>query len=397
MKMLEKNSIRRILTLIIVTNMVICGTAFGGRLIAWGANGNQLLEVPEGDDFVAVSASWKHAVALRSDGSIACWGQNNWGQSDPPEGNDFVDVSAGQLHNVAIRSDGSLFAWGYNVDGQCDVPGGNDFTAIAAGHNHSLALRADGSVVAWGTNEEGETNVAFVRDGIAIAAGDKYSVVIRSPGRLLTRGQCSFLSSCHKPQGEDFVAVAVDGSLENHGLALRSDGTMEAWGAGEYAQPADGNDFIAIAAGNKHSLAIRQDNTVLAWGDNEYGQCDVPEIAGKFVAIAGAIQISVAIVESPVTENVLPVADPGEEIVAHANEEVILDASGSYDPDGTIVTYTWRRLPDDVVLYSGPDPTCTTRTLGRAEEVIELTVCDDSDGLSSETVTIVNARFSALN
>lgn len=391
--MFKNNHTCTALAIFIVTvNALTCNATLGGRLIAWGENGNGLLDVPEGEDYVAVSASWKHALALRSDGSIVGWGQNNWGQSDPPPGHDFIDISAGQIHSLALRSDGSLVAWGYNGDGQRNVPDGHDFTAIAAGYDHSLGLRSDGSILAWGNNEEGEGNVTSIKNAMAIAAGDNYSVVVTSLGQLRTLGQCSRFFACSAPNGDNFSSVVVDGaSGGSHGLALRLDGTLAAWGIGDYAQPVDGSDFMAIAVGNKHSLAMREDNTLIAWGDNTYGQCDVPQTSGRFIAIAGAIQASVAIVDFSHLENGLPVADAGEDVIAHANEEIVLDASGSYDPDGVIVTYTWKRLPDDVTLYSGPDPKHITRALGRAEEIIELTVTDNSEGTSSQTITIINA------
>jgi hypothetical protein len=83
-----------------------------------------------------------------------------------------------------------------------------------------------------------------------------------------------------------------------------------------------------------------------------------------------------------------PIADAGDDLVADAYETVILDASASYDPDGKIIEYTWKRLPDDVVIYSGVDPNFSTKTLGLVEEVIELTVTDDCFAASSDIVII---------
>ena len=85
-----------------------------------------------------------------------------------------------------------------------------------------------------------------------------------------------------------------------------------------------------------------------------------------------------------------PTADAGDDIVADANEKVILDGSGSSDPDGQIIKYTWKRLPDDMVIYSGKEPTCQTKALGRVEEVIELTVTDNSLATAADTVKIIN-------
>jgi hypothetical protein len=36
------------------------------------------------------------------------------------------------------------------------------------------------------------------------------------------------------------------------------------------------------------------------------------------------------------------------------------------------------------------------RALGRAEEIIELTVTDDLEGMSSQTITIINTLVSGL-
>jgi len=85
-----------------------------------------------------------------------------------------------------------------------------------------------------------------------------------------------------------------------------------------------------------------------------------------------------------------PIAEAGDDIVADANEVVTLDGSGSSDPDGQIIKYTWKRLPDGVIIYSGSDPTCQTRALGRVEEVIELTVTDNSMATATDTLKIIS-------
>ena len=44
--------------------------------------------------------------------------------------------------------------------------------------------------------------------------------------------------------------------------------------------------MIAIAGGGDHSLALRTDGTIRAWGDNSYRQTDVPSGVINVVAIA---------------------------------------------------------------------------------------------------------------
>jgi hypothetical protein len=61
-----------------------------------------------------------------------------------------------------------------------------------------------------------------------------------------------------------------------------------------------GNDFIDIAAGKNHNLALKSDGSIIAWGLNDDGQCDVPSGSG-FVEITADYHHSVAIIPEPVT------------------------------------------------------------------------------------------------
>ena len=79
------------------------------------------------------------------------------------------------------------------------------------------------------------------------------------------------------------VAIAGGGV---HSLALKSDGTVWAWGRNDWGQLGDGSmtnrltpvpvsgltGVVAIAGGGVHSLALKSDGTVWAWGGNSSGQ-----------------------------------------------------------------------------------------------------------------------------
>jgi hypothetical protein len=82
------------------------------------------------------------------------------------------------------------------------------------------------------------------------------------------------------------VAVAAG---EVHNMALRSDGTVSAWGqntSGQTLVPVSLSNAVAIAAGSFHSVALRSDGTVIAWGANEAGQTNVPPGLSNVVGIA---------------------------------------------------------------------------------------------------------------
>src|SRR5262249_46160002 len=121
----------------------------------------------------------------------------------------------------------------------------------------SLALTSDGSVWAWGANSAGELGTGTVTNS---------SVPVKVAG--LT----------------GVIKVAAGSS---HSLALRSDGTGWAWGDNVSGQLGNGastasqdtpvqvyglTGITQIAAGGLFSIALRSDGTVWAWGDNSMGQ-----------------------------------------------------------------------------------------------------------------------------
>lgn len=73
-----------------------------------------------------------------------------------------------------------------------------------------------------------------------------------------------------------------------HTIALKSDGTVYAWGYNYFGQLGDGttgkgrqttpvkvsgiSDVTDIAGGSNYTTALKSDGTVWAWGENEYGQ-----------------------------------------------------------------------------------------------------------------------------
>ena len=79
----------------------------------------------------------------------------------------YATISASSRHNLAIKSDGSLYAWGFNTYGQLGIGGisqtyvlapeyvMDDVTMVSAGNSNSLAIKSDGSLWAWGNDYYG--------------------------------------------------------------------------------------------------------------------------------------------------------------------------------------------------------------------------------------------------
>lgn len=152
-------------------------------------------------------------------------------------------------------------------------------------------------IVAWGRdNHDQISGIPQGSDFIAIAAKGDHSIALRQNGSLEawglnTNGQCNVLT------GNDFTAIAA-GNF--HSLALREDGTIGSWGRDNYNQVSatpTTADFAAVSGGYWHSLALRNNGTLTGWGGNSYGQCNVPA-GNDFIAVEAGGFHSIALREN---------------------------------------------------------------------------------------------------
>jgi hypothetical protein len=183
----------------------------------------------------------------------------------------IVAVAAGGL---VLRSDGAV------VDlSSAEVSGFTNVVAIAdRPFGTVLALRADGTVIGDDRNvPSGLSNV------VAIAQGSSHGLALRGDGTVVAWGEHNGLPQTDVPAGlSNVVAVAVGYS---HSLALRIEGTVVAWGwngDGRTNVPAGLSNVVAVAAGIDQSMALRRDGTVVVWPDL---QTNLPPALSNVVAI----------------------------------------------------------------------------------------------------------------
>ena len=111
-------------------------------------------------------------------------------------------------------------------------------------------------------------------------------MALKSDGTVVAWGIDNF-GQTTVPAGLGGVRAIAAG--EYHNAALTSDGTVVAWGNNTYGQttvPADLSNVIAIAAGHYHTVALKSDGTMVAWGKNVEGQTNVPAGLSNVIAIA---------------------------------------------------------------------------------------------------------------
>ncbi len=233
--------------------------------------------------------------------------------------NRVTKISAGRDFGLALRSDGIVFAWGGDRFGQLGngatsyspvsvpvkIAGLSQVTGISAGWDSALATEASGisvvtSVWAWGNNDEGQLG-----DGTVTG----HSTPERVTGLPVSIAGIS--------AGGQFAEV------------LGTDGSVWGWGTNDLGQLniappsaavtrpvsviAAGSRITQISAGAGHMLALRSDGTVLAWGLGVRGQLGngiQTQISGpvQVTGLTGATQVTAGRLSSYAVHTVLGLA-----------------------------------------------------------------------------------------
>jgi len=238
-------------------------------------------------DWAEIAAGYKHSIALRADGTLWAWGTNNYGQLGTNESStrsspvsvvggftDWVRLTTGTYHSLALRSNGTLWAWGFNAAGEL-----GDGTTT----NRSSPVSVLGGYTDWVFAEAAPNSATF-------------SLGIRSNGTLWAWGDNSFYQLGNGTTDPRSSPALVSGGFTDwisasaglaHGVGLRSNGTLYAWGFNTAGQIGDGTgsprsvpvlvsggftDWSSVNAGGSHNLGVRSNGTLWAWGSNTNGR-----------------------------------------------------------------------------------------------------------------------------
>ncbi len=188
---------------------------------------------------------------------------------------------------------------------------------LAAGEQFSAAIKSDGSLWTWGYNDYGQlgngnhsnesspTQIASSssNDWVSVSTGWGHTLAIRSDGTLWAWGlnnlgelglgnTTSQTSPAQVGTDTDWVAASAGDAFS---LAIRSDGTLWAWGS--YASGGLGivtstnqtspvqvnteTDWVAVSAGGNYGMAIKSDGTLWTWGLNNDGQLGLGDTAQR--------------------------------------------------------------------------------------------------------------------
>lgn len=200
--------------------------------------------------------------------------------TDLPGAPGAVDTAQTYCTNIGLKNDGTLWWWGHGFDAVCADPatrpsqmqGGSNWQAITSGVNIVYGIMSDGTLWVWGDNNDGDigTGTTSPSAGIGISG---------PPVEIGT--------------DSDWKEVWAD-AADPHVLALKSDGTLWAWGNNSHGQLGDGTmvnqdapeqigtdtDWASIAGGNYAALktdgTLWQIGSVLQPPDGSYSSQTTP-------------------------------------------------------------------------------------------------------------------------
>ena len=271
-----------------------------GTLWSWGYNGYGELAISEDDptqrlipvqaaiggtNWEQVSCGSYHSAAVKTDGTLWTWGRNNEGQlglggfaaqDDPVQVSvgttNWKQVACERYYTAAIKTDGTLWTWGYNAYGQLgdnttirkNTPaqtslGGTDWKQVACGYGHTSAVKTNGTLWTWGRNNQGQL-------------GNGTSGTNTSTPTQVSVGSTNWKQ----------VACG-----EGHTVAIKTDGTLWAWGYNVFGQLGDntlnnkltptqvfggGTNWKQVSCGFRRTASIKTDGTLWNWGVGAEGQ-----------------------------------------------------------------------------------------------------------------------------
>jgi alpha-tubulin suppressor-like RCC1 family protein len=210
---------------------------------------------------------------------------------------DVKSISGSHWHTMALKTDGSLWAWGENPRGVLGdgtttthlspIQVMDNVASFSTSNQNTMVIKTDGSLWAWGNNEFGQlgdgtrtdrlTPVKIMDDVISVSASSGDSIYHWDETKART-------------------------------FAIKSDGTLWAWGNNDFGQLGDGTEIdrttpviiganvLAVCTGENRTLAVTSDGSLWVWGEFDYRKSYPPTvIMDDVIAISASGHYSLAL------------------------------------------------------------------------------------------------------
>ena len=325
-------------------NQFVFATRTNGTVWAWGDNqrgaygdGRTIsrsspVQVGNLVDFESLSGGNQHIIGKKTNGTLWSWS----GNSDiatigsgimAAVGRTILYSSPIQVTNIsnismvsheltvvhAIKKDGTLWAWGLGPNGEMgdtsligkaspvQIGTATDWSRISSGINHTVAIKTGGTLWAWGSDDLGQlgtgdttpvsspVQIGTLTGWSDISCGSLYTMAVRTNGTLWVWGQ-----NVAGKLGDGSIAVSKSSPVQigtltdwakafagaSHSMAIKTDGTLWAWGLGNRGQLGNLSsvnrsspiqvgtftDWVDVHIGFSSSIAVRSNGTIWSWG-----------------------------------------------------------------------------------------------------------------------------------
>jgi len=193
------------------------------------------------------------------------------------------DSAESGMSNPVTPTARQMFGWGDNFSGQL----GDGFVARRVTPTQVGTATGWASVAAGGVLGAAGHTVAVKTNGTLWAWGEN------AYGQLGDGTTTSHASPIQVGTATNWASVAAG---NHHTVAVKTDGTLWAWGRNAEAQLGDGTitnrsspvqigtatNWASVAAGSYQTAAIKTDGTLWAWGETRYGQLGACGVDGCF-------------------------------------------------------------------------------------------------------------------
>ena len=288
------------------------GSNIGGVLGISSSNVNISTFTQIGSENTWVSASTfyhsgnPYAYALKSNNTLWGWGNNDVGQinrsteasilspvqmdnqkswknnfskigvNGSPQGNGFLTTDGKLLVKVYTKTNAGFDINNYPVRAiETALSGFKGIKDVSGGPYHTLFIKSDSTLWGWGENRK-DGSGRFELDGT----------------------QLPYISPIQIGSDSNWSKISVNGETVtntfnlDHALAIKSDGTLWAWGSNTYYQLGDGTfidrqspvqigtatDWTDIFASNRNSFAKNSSGVWYGWGYNAEGQLGLNDV-----------------------------------------------------------------------------------------------------------------------
>ena len=242
-------------------------------------------------------------------------------------------LASGYESAYLVRSDGAVFAVGYNTDGELGngttnsssttslvqaYLGGSQLTLTSSANPAQVGAAVTLTATLTGSSPTGTVTFkdgATVLATVPLSAGSAaYSTNSLTEGVHRITAEYSG-DTVNNPEGAALLVQAVGsfglaqkvsaGPWAYHALAVKTDGSLLAWGWNQYGQLGDGTtanrakavkvDGISAvsgaAASARGSVVVKSDGTVWGWGDL-VGDSSVRPVPAQVVGLAGVTAVA---------------------------------------------------------------------------------------------------------